>query len=57
MWLVVYVLIDAHPPPPPSSDGVGLRCMRVRDHEFINEMLLIVVIEANESVEYYNYLR
>ena len=51
MWLVVYVLIDAHPP------LVGWGGAEMRDHEFINDMLLIVVIEASDSVEYYNYLR
>ena len=40
----------------PSSDGMGLAWGGYM-HEFINEMLLIVVIEANGSVEYYNYLR
>ena len=51
MWLVVYVLIDAHPP------LVGWGGVEMCDHEFINDMLLIVVIEASDSVEYYNYLR
>ena len=46
--MVVYVLIDAHPPLV-GWGGAGL--MR-SGYEFINEMLLIVVIEA--SVEYYN---
>ena len=49
MWLVVYVLIDAHPP---SSDRVGQACeVGNSGYEFINEMLLIVVIEANGRVE------
>ena len=30
MWLVVYVLIDAHPPLV-QWGGAGLRCMRIRD--------------------------
>ena len=53
MWLAIYVLIDAHPPLVGWGWGWPGYCM----HEFINEMLLIVVIKANGSVEYYNYLR
>ena len=46
MWLVVCVLIDAHPPLVGWGGGGLLRCMR-SGYVFIKEMLLIVVIGAN----------